>query len=262
LNINMAEIIGFFVGKLRTQPKLRIIILIISSIVLVISIAAFVFSNYFNPIAGRFIELFSYAFIIVSLLMIGTSILSFIPVSVSKSDSFNFELENLRKQRMEIQQRLKNTSKKDVDVIDTILLSLNQLSEYYAINKNQAKNSFRFSVFAIVIGLITIVSGIWLFYLRSTPNIQLTAISAISGILIQFIGGANFFIYRKSLDQLNYFFDQLIKMQDIMLSIRLSEAFTNKTKKDQVQEKIIITLLERSYSHEPLPHSDVPIIEK
>ena len=131
-------------------------------------------------------------------------------------------------------------------MLDTIQLSLNQLTEYYAINKSQARSSFSFSVFAVIVGLATLIGGIWFFYLTEKQNIQLAAISGIAGALIQFIGGAYFYLYRRSLDQLNYFFNQLVKMQDTMLSIRLCEQIASEEKKNELREKVILTLLERS----------------
>ena len=41
--------------------------------------------------------------------------------------------------------------------MDKIDLGLNQLEEYYVINKNQARNSFHISLFAIIVGFLTIV---------------------------------------------------------------------------------------------------------
>jgi len=153
-------------------------------------------------------------------------------------------LNTLHEERQKIQDRLSETEKPNV--LDTIQLNLNQLSEYYTINKSQARNSFRFSVFAVIAGLSTIIAGVWFFYLQETPNVSLTVISGISGTMIQFIGAAYFYLYRKSLDQLNFFFSQLVKMQDTMLSVKLCEEVTPQEKQIELREKVIITLLERS----------------
>ena len=150
----------------------------------------------------------------------------------------------MHEERQKIQDRLSETEKPNV--LDTIQLNLNQLSEYYTINKSQARNSFRFSVFAVIAGLSTIIAGVWFFYLQETPNVSLTVISGISGTMIQFIGAAYFYLYRKSLDQLNFFFSQLVKMQDTMLSVKLCEEVTPQEKQIELREKVIITLLERS----------------
>jgi hypothetical protein len=161
-------------------------------------------------------------------------------VLISKVD---IQVGKLREERKEITQKIEN--KKEIDIFQTIQLSLNQLTEYYTINKSQASISFIFSSVAIIIGLLTIVSGIWLFYLGN-QNIQLTVISGIAGILLEFIGGAYFFMYKKSLEQVNFFYGQLIKIQDTMLSINLANNIPNEEKKADIIEKIIESLLERS----------------
>lgn len=167
-------------------------------------------------------------------------------VKVKGGGLIQIELESLREERQTIQERL--LEKPKADIIDTIQLNLNQLSEYYVINKSQARNSFRFSVFAVVTGLLTLLAGVWFFYLRTRPNIEMTIISGVAGVLIQFIGGAYFYLYRKSLEQLNFFFGQLVKMQDTMLSVKLCEQITPEEKQVSLRERIILTLLERSSS--------------
>ena len=50
------------------------------------------------------------------------------------------ELEPIRQERMAIEERLSH--KAEPDIFDTIQLNLNQLNEYYVINKSQARRSF------------------------------------------------------------------------------------------------------------------------
>src|SRR6218665_1627407 len=166
-----------------------------------------------------------------------------IHIASETSDIYDRQLENLLIERAEITQKLE--SEKELDIFHTIQLSLNQVNEYYTINKSQARSSFRFSIFAIVIGLLTILIGIWLYYIGNS-NIKLGYITGISGTILEFIGAAYFFMYKKSLDQVNFFFGQLIKIQDTMLSINLANNITATTKKTEMQEKIIESLLERN----------------
>ena len=116
-------------------------------------------------------------------------------------------------------------------------------TKYYVINKNQAKNSFRTSLFAVFIGFLTLIGGIWLFYIQDTPNLQLTALSSISAILIEVIGGSYFVIYKKSLDQLNYFYEKLYQVQNIMLALKINDDIEDNVKKTEILEKIILSLL-------------------
>lgn len=100
-------------------------------------------------------------------------------------------------------------------------------------------------------GLLTLLAGISFFYLRATPNVEMTVISGVAGVLTQFIGAAYFYLYRKSLEQLIFFFGQLVKMQDKMLAVKLCKQIMPEERQVALREKVILTLLERS---SPGPH--------
>jgi uncharacterized membrane protein (UPF0136 family) len=91
------------------------------------------------------------------------------------------ELDKLHVERKEITNKIE----KEVspDIFNTIQLSLNQITEYYTINKGQAKSSFGVSIGAIIIGLITILAGIWL-HLVKNQNIEVAYIASISGTIL------------------------------------------------------------------------------
>ncbi|HCM33210.1 hypothetical protein [Chryseobacterium sp.] len=154
------------------------------------------------------------------------------------------EIIKINVEREEIKTKIEN--KNQLEIFDTIQLSLNQLNEYYTINKAQAKSSFNWSITAIVLGLILLISGIIIFYTNANSNVNITILTGIAGILLEFIGGAYFFMYKKSLEQVNFFFAQLIKVQDTMLSINLANKVEDDSKKTEMTERIIISLLERS----------------
>jgi hypothetical protein len=136
-------------------------------------------------------------------------------------------------------------SKDNLDIFHTIQLSLNQLDEYYTINKNQATTSFIISLTVITLGFVMLIVGISLNY-YGLKNIPLTYLTGVSSILLEFIGGAYFFMYKKSLEQVNFFFGQLIRVQDTMLAIKLVEEVKDDNKKVEMTDKIIVSLLERS----------------
>ncbi len=190
-------------------------------------------NNYFN----QFMPLF----IVPSAIYL---LLTLVNVLSKYKGPLEIQLDRLHTERHEITSKIEEDN--DRKIFNTIQLSLNQLTEYYSINKAQARSSFGLSIFAIILGLITIISGIWMFYLKSNPNISLTMLTGVAGLLLEFIGGAYFFMYKKSLEQVNFFFGQLIKIQDTMLSIDLAKNIGSNDKQIEMTEKIIISLLERS----------------
>ena len=146
---------GHFVDQLRQRPRLRWWVATVSGAAMTLSgllwCATFILAplEYFGGRAREaltpFIGLFGVAFLV--------SAAAYFP-------SEDAELGDIRKRREKIEERFATEDK--AGVLGTIQLSLNQLTEYYAINKAQARRSFNFSVVAIGMGLITLVSGIWL----------------------------------------------------------------------------------------------------
>lgn len=151
------------------------------------------------------------------------------------------ELLSVREERQEIRERLRDKTREDS--IDTIQLGLNQLTEYYATNKHQGRHSLTFSLFTLVGGLIVIASGLWFFYLRTSPNIGLTVISSLSGTVLLLLSGVSFFTYKKSLASLHSSFDQFAKMYDTLLAIRLAQELPDEQKYIQIMETVILMLL-------------------
>ncbi len=237
-------ILDLVVNKLRETPRLRLWVTGFSSSLFLISLISLTTAkNLFNPPVATIVGNLAPGFAAFSGFVFMLSLMSFTKIKITSS-GIAVELDSIHEERRRIEKRLSQQPKPDI--LDTIQLNLNQLTEYYTINKSQARSSFRFSVFAVIVGFITLVAGIWIFYYKENPNISLAAVTTLSGTLVQFIGAAYFYLYRKSLEQLNFFFHQLVKMQDTMLSIKLCEQISPTEKQMQLREKIILTLLERS----------------
>lgn len=184
----------------------------------------------------------------ISVIVLSSSLFAFSKEPVNFRNPLDVELEKLSVEREELKAKVVQNEDKGVkvknNVFNTIQLNLNQTTEYYTINKSQAKQSFRASIFAIVIGLITLVVGIWFMFFKE--NITVATISGISSILLEAIGAMYFYVYKKSLEQLNFFYDKLEKTQDTMVAIELTNNISDNAKKMELQEKLILNLIERS----------------
>jgi hypothetical protein len=66
--------------------------------------------------------------------------------------------------------------------------------------------------------------------------------------MLQFIGGAYYYLYNKSLIQLNFFFARLTVMQDTMLSIKLCDQITEVPVKIKILEHSIFEIITRDAS--------------
>jgi len=75
-------------------------------------------------------------------------------------------------------------SQRPGDVTAIAQLNMAKLDEYYALNKSQARNSFAASIAAVSVGFVAILISI------RFGSGQKFATGAVSGVLLQFIGGA------------------------------------------------------------------------
>jgi hypothetical protein len=172
----MNDIFIHFVGFFRSHSRLRILGL--TSALLVLWAAIIIPFSIFRYRLGSLVP----SLLIFAATLGLSCLLSFTDFGLRKSDT-DLELDRLRAEREEIKQRLASEQGarpdrgRADDIFGTIQLSLNQLTEYYTINKSQARNSFRFSVFAVVVGLATFISGVWLFYSGRSQSTHLSSMT-------------------------------------------------------------------------------------
>lgn len=233
--------ISLFLSYLRANIETRKILLIFLPILIIamVIVKVFIIDNLNNKDLNTLCFILIGMAVLVFLLVLA----SYTSVSLTKN-GFEVELDNIKQEREKIKERI---SQRENNVIDTIQLSLNQITEYYTINLGQARNSYRWSIFAIIIGFITLIIGVYILFFQNTPNVTVGIITGASSLLLEFIGASNIYIYRKSLSQLNIYFKQLISIQDTMLAIELCERMElNSPKRLEITEKIILKLLDRS----------------
>lgn len=132
------------------------------------------------------------------------------------------------------------------DAVAIAQANMARLNEYYNLNKSQAWYSFIASITAVTIGFGVILLAIFHFKGDSGR----VTIGTVSGILLQFIGGAFFVMYNKSRDQLNLFYGKLVRLQDTMLAVQQCDLLSQESK-DRVREAVIIALVNRHSTDRP-----------
>ena len=126
--------------------------------------------------------------------------------------------------------------------LKAIQLTLSYLSEYYAIGREQARRSFGLSAVAAVMGFITIIAGIWLVYF-DVGNVAMPTLSGAAGVLAEFISVAYFVLYRHALHQLNVFYANLVRLQDIILAANLCEGMKGSAGRDECRAELATWLV-------------------
>lgn len=216
---------------LNKEPKIRKKVLIYSSIVLFVGVTLFILNHFYLN------DFESINFM--SAIIAGSSTTFIVAVFRSylyeKDDTLQ-HLERLFNERNELNEKIKEES----NVMDVIRINLNQLDEYFTINKVQAKNSYSFSVTMIVIGFGVIITGVLLWhYGKLTLNVMV--ISTLAGVIAEFIGATSLLMYKESTKQIQLFFDKLTYLQHVMLAIELAEKLPDNSKTEQISS--IITSL-------------------
>ncbi|GCE49004.1 hypothetical protein EI42_01518 [Thermosporothrix hazakensis] len=132
------------------------------------------------------------------------------------------------------------------NVLTRIQLQLNQIEIYYTINRGQATSSFTFCVISVSVGFLVLIAGIGILYFNLAQNLTITILTSVAGILLQFVGGSQFLLYRNSIKEMSRYFNQLTRMQDTLLAIEIAQSLSTPEKQEEQKTKIIAALLERS----------------
>ena len=126
---------------------------------------------------------------------------------------------------------------------DALNLDQAQLNEYYTINQNQARSSFRWAVICMFLGFGTIIGGVWYFYLGKTPDSYMASLSTAAGIVVQVVSGLFLYLHSRTQNQSLYFFQQLTRLQRISIAIRLMEAHKDSTQTEASRNLLIRELI-------------------
>lgn len=130
------------------------------------------------------------------------------------------------------------------DYFDSLVkINVENLGAYYLLVKTHTSQSFRVSLGVCIAGFVLIAVGLAIGFQKEGDYIGY--ISTGVGILIEFISGALFYLYNKTVRQLKEYHDSLIEVQNILLSFKLIEGTTDATAKAAMITKMIEYLVQK-----------------
>jgi len=136
------------------------------------------------------------------------------------------------------------------NVEDALRLDLSRLNEYYAINQSQARSSFGWAVFSMLLGFGTIICGIWLFYFRGDqPNTFMASLSTAAGVVVNLVSAMFLYLHGKTQDRSLHYYEQLSRLQHISIAIRLVEAHQDPQAQQDSRTLIIRELISHLQPH-------------
>lgn len=116
-----------------------------------------------------------------------------------------------------------------------VKINFKYLDQYYLQTQEQADKSFRLTLFACLVGLAIIVTGIVMMFIGKTEPAYVTTAA---GILSEFIAAVFFYLYNKTVQKMSQYHHKLVITQNISLALKISQELPDE-EKPQAQMKLI-----------------------
>ncbi len=128
------------------------------------------------------------------------------------------------------------------DIMELMLLNMKEIKEYYVLSKTMAKRSFFLAVVMCIFGFVIIAASIIAIFVMDISFAQ-SMIPVIGGAIVEIIAGTSLVVYRKSLEQLNQYYESLHNNERFLSLVNLVDKLTD-DKKDETYINIINNQLE------------------
>ena len=125
------------------------------------------------------------------------------------------------------------------DVVSLMMNNVSELREYYVISKRQANRAFSATLTICVLGFVVFVSGIAA-NVFAKQNVLLY--TTLSGAIIEVISGLFFWLYKKTIAQLNLYHERLGATEKYLVSMQLAEKMSAE-KKDETYRYLIESIM-------------------
>ena len=193
--ISVEEIIICVAKEISKHRRLRknlLIVFLVSGLVFLMLI--FISNFLISPFADLLFQISTILGVVdfIGLLTVMASYSS----SIVNKLSVNEKLTEIKNERIQIEKNIEE--KKGANVQEIIRLNLNQLDEYYTINKKQNKNSYSISVFTIIVGFFLIVATIVMYFVYP-DKYAISIITGLTGLVSEFIGATSLLLYKESI---------------------------------------------------------------
>lgn len=151
----------------------------------------------------------------------------------------NSQVENKEKEISQYENR---------DIIELMIANMKEINEYYVLSKKMTKDSFVLAVCMCIGGFFIISTSVIFILLNNIDAIQ-AILPIISGAVIEAIAATTLIVYKKSLEQLNRYYDALHDNEIFLSAVNLANKISYE-KRDDTYNYIIKTKLESTKGHE------------
>ena len=122
-----------------------------------------------------------------------------------------------------------------------LLINVAAIEGYVALTRVQAEQSFRWSKGVAVTGFVIIAIGVTIAIVTAatgTVVIEAAYLASLAGVFIEFIAGVFFFLYNRTLQQLNTVHERLSSSQQLAMSVLASSVVSDETKRDESRTEV------------------------
>jgi len=123
-----------------------------------------------------------------------------------------------------------------------LLISVASLESYVAQTRLQAEQSFRWSKLVAVIGFVIIAIGVAIAIITSvggTIRIEAAYLASLSGVIVEFVAGVFFYLYNRTLQQINLFHRRLADSQQLAISLMANSLIGDDTRRDEARAEVV-----------------------
>lgn len=136
-----------------------------------------------------------------------------------------------------------NNDKEISDTLELMSLNMKEIKEYYFLSKSMARHSFLLAIIMCILGFIVISFSIASIFIKDITFIE-SLIPVIGGSIVEVIAGTSLVVYKKSLEQLNQYYEALHNNERYLSLVNLVDKLTD-DKKDETYISIINSQLEK-----------------
>lgn len=209
---------------MRTWTKLLLLIVPVFSIGLILLVTYFSYIEYavytFNENPGFKKLLFSSENAFVLILCIFIEILIFIFRIHFLEQYDNKKQLIIRQIRISQRRNSKPSEKKEKDFFDRIIdINNDNLSDYYQQVRKNVNNLLYVGIFVGLAGFLFILISLIIGAI-SGKNLNLVYLSTVTGIIIDSFAGTFFIQYGKSIKNMQFYFEGLLKTQDKIIDLK------------------------------------------
>lgn len=174
-----------------------------------------------------------------------------------RKNLIELKIDNLKKEDIKKKSFKDKDSSKEKDNAFDVLSSINidHLNKYYTQTYNQCDKSFHIANIANNASYIILAAGIVFFFVsiiflkEEKSRLIMFGITTSSGVIIKVISSLYFYIYNQNVTKLNSYHDKLYNIQNILISLELSNQIEDPVKKDDIKSEMIKRLIDSNFNN-------------